>query len=151
MTTGFIATLIVAPILLIIAVVLFLWALGFYLDEKARGDYADDKGLALFLTCAAGLGIAGVIVGFALGTLPWHMEYHSVRTHAGIVSENKQVQYESDWVITFQGSTVQYDCGETRCAAAQPGDHLSLRCTKVGIWKATDYYDCNFGSLTRRS
>lgn len=146
MTAGFIACLIVVPLLLLIggAVV----GLGCYAHKRSKTDPHDDWGFGRWFAWAiGGLILLGTTIGFGFGLYPYDMAYHSYRTVQGTVTSNREVVLGSDWVVTFAGSRTQYDCEETRCSDAQPGSHLAIRCVKNFQFSATASYDCKFRNL----
>lgn len=148
MTSGFLAAIIILPILVVALVVGSFFLLRYAITSNG---YSDDRTLAGVTGGILGVAALAVVIIGAISLLPYDMAYHSYRTHAGVVSSNKATQQQQDWVITFQGSNRQYDCGETRCSQALPGDTLELRCVKSNVWQATDYYDCLFGSLHKKA
>lgn len=141
MTGGFIAGIILGPLLFLVfgALAILFW----------RGFRKDYDGFTAFLAVICAIISVGAVVVTAVCMVPYDMAYHSYRTHAGTVTSNNEVQLGQDWVVTFAGSNVQYDCIETRCAQATPGTYLQLRCVKQSAWQATDAYLCKFGNLNK--
>lgn len=121
---------------------------------KTADNY--DRGMARFLTYAAGVfTVVTVMVGIA-AFYPFGGEYHQFRNVSGTVEQidnrligNGSGGMEDKFVVRFKGSTLQFGCDDTRCASVREGDSLVLSCKREWQYTGTDGYNCRFVSMEK--
>lgn len=81
---------------------------------------------------------------------PYEVQYHRWDEKSGTVAEvNRRMVPSGDgteekFVVRFAEDRQEYGCEDTRCAAVEQGDRLTLSCLRVWQYSGTDGWDCAF-------
>lgn len=123
---------------LLVGIALYLW-------RRPKYDpYNDDRLGATFLGAFGGL----ALLILALMWFPYDMDYLAWQEVSGEVEriDSRLVPagdgMQEKYVVEIDGQP--YGCLDTRCAAVEPGDVLTLNCHKVWEWASTHGWDCRF-------
>jgi len=133
---GFPLALLLLAVLVVVAVVGVLMRDGFVFGVFA---------------CAA-VAVAGLT---AAAMWPYDKDFHTIRPVSGVVTETSSrflavdKATEQKYVLTIDGQP--YGCKDTRCALVEPGDTVTLGCTKTWEWQATPGDDCRYVARTPKS
>lgn len=147
LTGGTVATIVVAPTLLVLSVLL-----AVFLFRKWRRSN-DDIDRPMFLGCwiACAVGAVATVVCTWWGMFPWKYEYHHWVPISGVVEtiDSRLVAMEGKFVVKFEGDDQQYGVLDTRAAGVRTGDQVTITCVRRWQWSGTHGYDCNFVSLEK--
>lgn len=164
LTSGTIATMICAPLILLVLVASFFWLRFMARREETRplrsfetDDRARDARWMRIWSWSAPVLIAVTVAGTWWGMYPWKSEYHHwvpksgtvTRADSRLVSDGDK-SMETKYVVMFAGDDQQYGVLDTRAAGVKTGDDLTITCVRTWQFSGTDGYDCNFVSLEHK-
>jgi hypothetical protein len=145
---GFLATLIIVPILLIIFI-----GGGIQIWRYRQSGLCDpmDKGILSWLLIADLGAILAIVTLTAFSMYPYKWEYHSWREISGIVNtvDSRLIAGEQStnqkFVVTFMGhEDDQYGVDDTRMAGIRTGSRLTITCKREFQFRGSDGWNCNF-------
>lgn len=143
----------IAAVIIIPVMILICAAGGWLLRRGAltqdREDVFTDYWPYQLGSLACWITVPILVVSLWWGMFPWKIEYHQWTPVSGTVSKVDQrlLNATGKFVIKFSGSDQQYGVIDTRAAAIDVGDRLTITCVRRWQWSGTHGYDCNFVSL----
>lgn len=141
-----IGTLVVLPLMILI--ILALIGIGIWLRSRKWGPY--DAGDRIWFPRICWSLAVLVLIGTLLAMYPYKSEYHHWQSVRGIVTSTnsrflaKSSGTDQKFVVTFEASSQQFGCNDTRCSTIREGDYLEITCKRVFQFFGTPGYDCNF-------
>jgi hypothetical protein len=142
------------PLLVAALIIGVIWTIFAYgTEDRRQFDTSATAGFRFFGKFCGPILVLGVLIGASVGYFPYEAQYHQYQETTGIVA-SIDVRLVSSGDSMQEKFVVVYDdgrergCLDTRCAAVQPGDILTMECKRIYQWSGTDGWDCNFVSRT---